>query len=57
MLTLDEIRERLKGCRAREVAQAIGVRIATIIDLREGRTENPSYQTIKSLSDYFEDGE
>lgn len=35
------------------VADAVGMRVASIIDIREGRTKNPSYETIKALSDYL----
>lgn len=53
MLTLEEIRKLLQDRRPGIVAEAVGVRLATIIDVRDGNTENPSYATVKALSDYF----
>ena len=56
MLTLPEIVEKLRDRRPGIVAGACGVRVATIIDIRDGRTKNPSYDTIKALSDYLAGG-
>jgi len=53
MLTLDKIREALLDRRPSVVADAVGVRVATIIDIRDGNTPNPSYATVKALSDYL----
>lgn len=53
MLTLPEIVEKLRDRRPSMVAQVCGVRAATIIDIRDGRTRNPSYDTVKALSDYL----
>ena len=54
MLTLEEIKIRLQDRRPGMIADAVGVRVSTIIDIRDGNTENQSYSTIKVLSDYFE---
>lgn len=54
MLTLEQIREALKDRRIGKVAVATELRPATIIDIQKGRTQNPSYETIKRLSDYLE---
>jgi len=54
MLTLEEIKIRLQDRRPGMIADAVGVRVSTIIDIRDGNTANPSYSTIKVLSDYFE---
>jgi len=54
MLTLEQIRERLRDRRIGKVALATELRPATIIDIREGRTENPSYETVRRLSEYLE---
>jgi hypothetical protein len=54
MLTLPEIRDRLRMVGPVAVARAVSVRVQTIIDIRDGRTINPSYATLKALSDYFE---
>lgn len=53
MLTLQEIVRRLQDRRAAMVADACKLRVATVIDIREGRTKNPSYETVKALSDYL----
>lgn len=53
MLTLEQIRHELQDRSPGKVAVATELRPATIIDIREGRTQNPSYETIKRLSDYF----
>ncbi len=53
MLTLPEIVQKLQDRRAIVVAEACGLRVATVIDIREGRTKNPSYETTKALSDYL----
>jgi len=53
MLTLPEIVEKLRDRRPTMVAEVCGVRVATVIDIREGRTRNPSYETVKALSDYL----
>ena len=53
MMTLEQVRTALYDRRPSVVAKAIGVRVSTIIDIRNGTTANPSYQTIKRLSDYF----
>lgn len=53
MLTLPEIIALLQDRRPGMVAAAIGVRVATIIDIREGRVKNPAYETVKALSDYL----
>jgi hypothetical protein len=53
ILTLPEIRERLKDRRAYYVAHIIGCRPATIMAIRDGKTDNPSYRMVKALSDYL----
>ena len=54
MMTLEQIRYELQDRRAKIVADAIGVRVATVIDIREGRIKDPRYSTIQRLSQYFE---
>lgn len=53
MLTLEQIVEQLGDRRIDIVATAIGVRPSTLIDIKKGRTLNPSYETVKALSDYL----
>lgn len=54
MLTIEEIREKLLDRRLQMLADATGIHYATIQAIRNGRVTNPSYETIKALSDYFE---
>lgn len=54
MMTLERIQYLLQDRRAALVARVVGLRVATVIDIREGRVTNPSYETVKKLSDYFE---
>jgi hypothetical protein len=54
MMTLEEIRAALADRRPTRVAKALGCRVATIIDLRAGRTKNPGYLLVKGLSDYLQ---
>lgn len=37
------------------VADATGIHYATIQAIKSGRVKNPSYETAKALSDYFEE--
>lgn len=53
MLTLDEIRARMKDRRVRRVAEAIGVHHQTIYNVMEPGA-NPSHDTLKKLSDYLQ---
>lgn len=53
MMTLPQIIDQLRDRRPGMVAEALNVRVSTIIDIREGRTRNPSYETVKALSDYL----
>lgn len=54
MMTLPQIVEQLRDRRPGMVAQATGVRTNTIIDIRDGTTKNPGYETVKALSDYLQ---
>lgn len=56
MLSLDEIREKLKTANRAEVARAVGVTRSYISALANMERINPSYELIKKLSDYFETG-
>lgn len=55
VLTLEEVRKRLQDRRIDVVAEATGLHYGTVQEVRAGKSENPSYQTIKVLSDYFEE--
>ena len=52
MLSLDEIRERLRDRRYRRVAKAIGVHHQTIYNVMD-ENANPTHATLKKLSDYL----
>lgn len=54
MMTLEQIRYELQDRRAAVVARVTGLRVGTVIDIREGRVSNPAYETVKRLSDYLE---
>ncbi len=53
MLTLDEIRSRLKDRRLPVVAQATGLHANTLREVRDNPLCNPTYKVFKSLNDYL----
>lgn len=55
MLTIDEIRIRLRDRRSGVVAKACGVSVATISTLRAGTNINPRYRLYAALSEYLSD--
>ena len=52
MLSLPEIRERLRDRRVRRVAEATGVHHQTIYNVLDP-SSNPQHSTLKALSDYL----
>lgn len=55
MLTLLQIQEKMADRKVRAVADATGLHHQVIYDaLKEGA--NPTYRTVKALSDYLRDG-
>lgn len=56
MMTLAEIRAALQDRRVGKVAEATGLHYNTVRDIRDSRTDNPSYATLKALSDYLTAG-
>ena len=56
MLTIDQIRQALADRRLDVVSEATGVHRNTLGRIRSGEAKNPSYSTVKSLSDYFSPG-
>lgn len=52
MLTLEQIKERLQDSNLAKVAQKAGIHYNSLYGLMKGR--NPSYDTVKKLSDYLE---
>lgn len=57
MMDLESIRLRLQDRRLDAIRNATGLSKFTIINIRDGKQENPSYGTLKALSGYFEDQE
>ena len=54
MLTLDQIKQRLTDRRPSKVAEAIGVHVNTILQIRDDPNANPTYRVVSALSDYLE---
>ena len=54
MLTLEQIRTALQDRMASKVARATGLHYNTIRDIRSNPRANPSYTSLKALSDYLE---
>ncbi len=54
MLTLEEIREKLKDRRLSIVAVATGLSRQAIHNVVTGRTPNPSHETVRRLMEYLE---
>lgn len=53
ILQLSEIRALLQDRRLEMVAEATGVNVRTIRNIRNGTNENPNLKTLRSLSGYF----
>lgn len=53
MMTLDKIMSALKDRRLDVVSDATGVHRNTLSAIRSGTVKNPSYATVKALSDYL----
>lgn len=52
MLTLEQIRLRLRTANIQALAAAAGIHPNTLYSINAGRS--PSYEVVKKLSDYFE---
>lgn len=55
MLTIERIRELLLDRRLAMVADATGIHYATIQAIKTGKVTNPSYETVRLLSEYLEE--
>lgn len=53
MLTIEQIKERLKDANLMKVAKAAGVHQNSLYRLMNGSTRT-SYDTVKAISDYLE---
>lgn len=54
MLTLEEIRKRLKDRRLTVVSKEIGISYPTLLSIYQGKAKNPSYRIIGLICDYLE---
>jgi transcriptional regulator with XRE-family HTH domain len=54
MLSIEEIRNKLKDRRIAMVAEATGLSRQVIYNLTTGKTPSPAYETVKRLSEYLE---
>lgn len=54
MLDLEQIREMLADRRIDIVASETGLGYTTVREVRCGMQDNPTYKTVKALSDYLE---
>jgi len=54
MLTLEQIRSRLKGRNIQVVSRKTGLHFNTVHRIKRGETE-PNYATLERLSAYLED--
>lgn len=55
MMTIEEIRHKLLDRRLQMVSDSTGIHYATIQAIRNGRVTNPSYETVRLLSEYLEE--
>ena len=53
MLTLEEIKTALQDRNLRAVSENTGVYYQVVVELANGKNTNPSYKTLKALSDYL----
>ena len=53
MKDLEEIRRKLKDRRLYMVAKATGITYQTLLDIREGKTRNPTILTVEKIKEYF----
>lgn len=53
MMTLDQIKAALVDRRIAMVAQATGLHVNTVIEVRDSPKANPTYRVLKALSDYL----
>lgn len=54
MLTLEEIREKLKDRNLAYVAEILGRSRQQVWQVASGKNANPTYSFVKQLSDYLE---
>lgn len=56
LMTYEQIQERLRrnGVRARVVSKATGIGEVALSRLKRGHVNQPKYETLRKLTDYFE---
>ncbi len=54
MMTLESMRQALNDRRLVVVSKATNLHYNTLRDIRDNPNTNPTYQTMKALSDYLE---
>lgn len=54
LLSIEQIRRRLEPMQLSKVEQATGVHRNTLYAIRNGKNTEPSYQTIRKLSEYLQ---
>lgn len=52
-MTLEEIKARLSDRNLTTISERTGLSYPTVCAIASGRQKNPSYRTIKKLTDYF----
>jgi transcriptional regulator with XRE-family HTH domain len=57
MLTLEKIKLLLQDRNASHVARVTGLSVTTVCAIRNGETDNPTWNTVRILSEYFERGD
>lgn len=56
MLTIEEIRKKLKDRRISVVQRECNLSYFQVYGISSGKVAHPSYEVVKALSDYLEDG-
>lgn len=54
MMTLEEIRRRLKQCRIDLVSESTGLHYNTVRQIRDNADANPTYRVMRALERYLE---
>ena len=55
MLTPEQIKDKLHDRKLSVVAEQTGLSVQTLWYIRSGKSKAPEFETIKKLSDYFEE--
>lgn len=53
VMNVAELRNALQDRKLNVVAEATGLSVNTLSELKNGRADNPTIKTLKALSDYF----